>query len=102
MSSAITPETRTFLQFLSQARKEQLKSLFCYATLKQLNAVFEIILNYLAGNIQQDKKFDKRTNLFKTLTSKQITLSRKRLILCTSQVYRIVLQALVTLWVQSI
>ena len=72
MSSAITPETRKFLQFVSQARKEQLKSLFCYATVKQLNAVFEIILNYLAGNIQQDRKFDNRKSLFKTLTSKKL------------------------------
>ena len=102
MSSAITAETRTFLQFLSQTSKDQLKSLFCYATVKQLNAVFEIILNYLAGNIQQDKKFDKRTNLFKTLTSKKVALSLKKRILCTSVEYRQVIRALVTLWVQSI
>ena len=102
MSSAITPETRTFLQFLSQARKEQLKSLFCYATVKQLNAVFEIILNYLAGNIQQDRKFDKRQNLFKTLTDRKFALSRKRRILCTSTEYRQVIQTLVKSWGQSI
>jgi hypothetical protein len=98
MSSNITPETRIFLQFLSQAKKDQVKSLFCYASVKQLNAVFEIILNYLAGNIQQDKHFDKRSNLFKTLATKKVALSRKRLILCSSPVYRSVIHKLVKIW----
>jgi hypothetical protein len=86
MSSSITPETTDFLRILSGARKQHIKTIFCGATKKQLEAIFEIIVNYLAGNLPEQDTFKRRYSLFKTLSDRKFPLFKKRRILCHSVV----------------
>jgi hypothetical protein len=83
-----------FIKFLAVATPTQLEFAFSTATNKQLKAVCEIVLNYLAGNLTSTKKFEHRSDLLRTLASKGVTLRRKRTILNNSRIYRRVVQTL--------
>jgi hypothetical protein len=101
MPSSITPQTINFLRVLSVAQKHEIKPILCKASKKELEAIFEIIINYLAGNLPEEEIFKRRHSLLQTLADKKFPLSRKRLILCQSVQYRNVIHKLVQLWRQS-
>ena len=99
--SRITRESSIYLQYLARANKSQLKTLLCDAATSDLLAVLEIIKNYKLGNLKRQERFDKRKNLIGTLADKSVPLKRKRLILCSSSLYRNVVQAIVAIWASS-
>ena len=88
-------EQKAFINYLSVAKPDQLKNLLRSASGKELTAVWEILLNYLSGNIESDIDFSQRKDFLKTLASKTVDNQRKRIILGGSKIYRTVLQKLI-------
>jgi hypothetical protein len=86
---------KAFIHYLAVAYPVQLKSLLHSASEAELTAVWEILVNYLAGNIRSEFDFTQRTAFLKTLASRSVDIQRKRIILDGSKVYRSVLQRLI-------
>jgi hypothetical protein len=87
-TSRVVADNLPFIRFISVANSQQLEYLFHSSTHAQLKAVCEIVLNYQAGILTSSENFDLRRDLFKTLASKTVLLSRKRAILSGSAIYR--------------
>lgn len=60
MSKVVT--NQDFLRYLCNCKKNQQKSLIKYASKEQINAICEIILNILNGNLKIDEKQYKKLN----------------------------------------
>jgi hypothetical protein len=86
---------KAFIHYLAVAYPVQLKNLLQSASEAELTTVWEILVNFLAGNIKSDLDFSQRTDFLKTLASKSVNIQRKRIILDRSRVYRSVLQRLI-------
>jgi hypothetical protein len=86
---------KAFVNYLAVAHPVQLKNLLHSASEAELTTVWEILVNFLAGNIKSEFDFSQRTAFLKTLASRSVDIERKRIILDGSRVYRSVLQRLI-------